>query len=370
MAVLIALFACTHAGPKPAPPQMSIAAEVSFGGGETPENAIWMMYPIGRSVYISQHPNQYEQVPGRIVPAFAEEVEIRGKLVKIYQEMRAKDGKLDLPYFNDLSQVAASPFMREYVWTYLHQDTWGPAPADLKLPAFDDWRKANLPNHRAVTRGGVRFEAKPGTRVPAKEPRKEYSMLMEGRRLAEKEDHQHALRYADQVIEYYESSYKGALQRVYSAENSAQAEVYAALPGPQPVEVIDGLWAAAWFMKGWSLEGLKRFPEARTALETAIALSPSNSQYLSELAYTYQVDHAYDKALPLFVKATQAAEQARDPATNTVNLTRAWRGQAYCLVEQGKWDEAETLYGKAIALDPRDQKSKNELEYIQRNKKR
>jgi Flp pilus assembly protein TadD len=59
------------------------------------------------------------------------------------------------------------------------------------------------------------------------------------------------------------------------------------------------------------------------------------------------------------------AEIASDDATKTINLTRAWRGQGYCLVEQGKLNEAEAMYRKCLALDPKDNKARGELEYIQ-----
>jgi tetratricopeptide (TPR) repeat protein len=168
---------------------------------------------------------------------------------------------------------------------------------------------------------------------------------------------------------YYDDKRKKnpTLQRVYAAQDEAQERAYAALPGPQPVEVIEPTWANALYLKEWALSELKRTPEARQALEAAVALSPLNAQYLSELAYTWQADRDCDKALPLFTKAADAAQQLKSGA---VLLGRAWRGQAYCLVEQGKWDDAEALYGKAIALDPRDEASKKELEYLQRNRKR
>jgi tetratricopeptide (TPR) repeat protein len=47
-------------------------------------------------------------------------------------------------------------------------------------------------------------------------------------------------------------------------------------------------------------------------------------------------------------------------------LDRRWRyrGQAYCLVEQGRLDDAETLYNKCLALDPSDTKAQAEIRYI------
>jgi len=59
-----------------------------------------------------------------------------------------------------------------------------------------------------------------------------------------------------------------------------------------------------------------------------------------------------------------AAEVGEPKSTKTTDLTLAWRGQGYCLVELGRFDEAEKLYKKCLALDPSDKKAKGELEYI------
>ena len=47
------------------------------------------------------------------------------------------------------------------------------------------------------------------------------------------------------------------------------------------------------------------------------------------------------------------------------DLGSAWRGEGYCLVEQGKLDEAEAIYRKALEANPKDQKSQGELRYIE-----
>ena len=88
------------------------------------------------------------------------------------------------------------------------------------------------------------------------------------------------------------------------------------------------------------------------------------SQYLSELGYTYQVQRRCDRASASYADAASAAERASDESTKTFDLTRAWRGQAYCLVEQGRLDDAERLYNKCLALDPSDAKAKAELQYL------
>lgn len=368
-AALVLLVACSHAKPKPPKDSLTVNLELSEHSTHD-EQAIWFSYAMARQVFATLHEGVHPDVPGVVIPTFEEELFARGSALKVYAELRAKDPKVDIAYFNDLTRVAASSFLREYAWTYLHWATWGQPPADLKLAAFDEWRKTNLADHHVRTDAGIRYAVKPGSpQPPAAEPSKEYSMLAAGQQVASKGDHQRAIdNYANPVIQHYESSYQGALQRVYSAQNHAQYILYKGLPGPQPVEVSEGLWGDAYYLKAYSLEELKRWPEAQRTLETALALSPLNSQYLSELAYTWQALHDYDKALPLFAKAAAAAEQVRNEATNTRDLTRAWRGEAYCLVEQKKWDEAEAFYGKALQLDPHDQKSKSELEYIQRTK--
>ncbi|MBS0380435.1 MAG: tetratricopeptide repeat protein [Proteobacteria bacterium] len=49
---------------------------------------------------------------------------------------------------------------------------------------------------------------------------------------------------------------------------------------------------------------------------------------------------------------------ASDDSTNTTDLTPAWQGQGYSLVGLCKWDEAEALYKKCIALDPQGSRAK------------
>ena len=88
--------------------------------------------------------------------------------------------------------------------------------------------------------------------------------------------------------------------------------------------------ADAYLLKAYALTELKQVADAQKALESAIALSPMNSQYISELAYTYQAQKDCDKSIETYVQAASMAELASDDATKTIDLTRAWRGQGYC----------------------------------------
>jgi tetratricopeptide (TPR) repeat protein len=206
------------------------------------------------------------------------------------------------------------------------------------------------------------------TIVAADSPSKEHTLLVKGGDTLHKGAPQKGITdYFDPVIEHYKKIYEGETKRIYSAQNQMQAFIYVALPDEKKVgtAVIDGTWADAYLMKAYALTELGKLREAQKALESAIALSPMNSQYLSELAYTYQALKDCDKSIATYEQAASMAELASDDTTKTTDLTRAWRGQGYCLVEQGKLEEAEAMYQKSLALDPKDDKSKGELNYIQ-----
>jgi hypothetical protein len=349
-----------------APGALGITINWSPGKPEN-ENAVWLAYLTARAAFMEKHKDLYQQTAGKITPIFAEEVEARTTATLVYQEMRQKDKGLNVTYFNDLNRVASSSFMREYVWTYLRQSTWGTAPSDLKLAEFDAWRQTNLPNHQAITKGSISFGARTKPEAVKSGPSKEYTLLIEGRQVLQQGNPQRAIAdYFDPVIDHHEVMYKGSTSRFYSAQNQVQMIIYAALPAgdKQSIEVLDPVWADAYLLKAYALTELKRIPEAQKALESAIALSPMNSQYLSELAYTYQAQKDCDKSIETYVQAASMAELASEDATKTIDLTRAWRGQGYCLVEQGKLDEAEAMYRKCLALDPNDNRAKGELEYV------
>jgi len=120
-------------------------------------NAAWLGYILARAHFVDEHHSLYPQAPGLIIPTFIEELSARTDSVKIYRELLAKDRTLDVPYFDELVRVDDNAFMSEYVWTFLHQPTWMTPPSNLRLGAFDSWRKVNLPDHHALTKGSLRF---------------------------------------------------------------------------------------------------------------------------------------------------------------------------------------------------------------------
>jgi tetratricopeptide (TPR) repeat protein len=335
---------------------------------DQPENALWLAYLMARAAYIKDHRAAYDWKPGVVTASFAEELAARTSAAGIYRGLQSKDAHLNVPYFEDLARVADNSFLGEYVWTYLHQAEWGSPPAGLHLVDFMHWRADHLTGHAVITEGGIRFVADRETSVAsARAPASEVSTLVQGRTVLEHGDPQMAIAgYFDPVIEHFDRSYRDSGKRIYAARNSVQMILYAALPNDdkKPVEVLDSTWSDAYLMKAYALTELRRVADAQGTLEKAISLSPMTSQYLSELAYTYQAQGRCDLSIASYANAESAAEMGSDESTRTTDLTRAWRGQAYCLVEQGRLDDAEKLYQKCLALDPSDAKAKAELQYI------
>jgi tetratricopeptide (TPR) repeat protein len=169
-----------------------------------------------------------------------------------------------------------------------------------------------------------------------------------------------------QVIAHYENGPgKDHAKRYYCASSQVEMFLYLGLAAKdhQNAVVLPQAWADAYFYESSALTDLGRIEESRAALVKSLALSPMNSLYLSELGYTYEVQHDNEKALDYFQQAEGAAEFS--PADlKSSELAHALRGEGYVLTELHRLDEAEAMYQKALKLDPNDQKSKNELQYI------
>lgn len=197
--------------------------------------------------------------------------------------------------------------------------------------------------------------------------------LAEGRKLLQAGEPQRAITECLQpLIDSFEKAHQDSAKRFYSAQNQVQVFVYAAIPVDkgQPVEVLTGEWADAYLMKAYALTELKRTSEAQQALKSAVRLSPLNSQYQSELAYTYQVQRDCDKSIETYRQAASVVELGSSEETRQEDLARAWRGEGYCLVEQGKLDDAEALYRKCLAVNPNDGKAQRELLYVESLRKK
>jgi hypothetical protein len=166
--VVLALAGCAAENP-PAPPRAAApktfgpdgkAASVAINWNPSAvsqkEGALWLGYLLARVQYRTQN-NTQAQYYGAQPAGFEEEVAARDTASQIYVGLKEKDRDLNVAYFNDLERVRAAGFMREYVWIYLHRESWSD-PGGLRLDEFDQWRRANLAGHRAVTYGSISLE--------------------------------------------------------------------------------------------------------------------------------------------------------------------------------------------------------------------
>jgi tetratricopeptide (TPR) repeat protein len=130
-------------------------------------------------------------------------------------------------------------------------------------------------------------------------------------------------------------------------------------------KVVSSNWSYAYYYKAYSLIELGRLSEAKELLGRAIALSPRNSQYLSELGNIYQREKDWPMALQIFQSSQTAAKEFTPAEAKNAELSRAWHGLGYVYVEQNKLDDAAKMYRQSLELDSNDKRAQNELQYIQ-----
>jgi hypothetical protein len=120
-------------------------------------NAAWLGYLMERQIYIREHSDQYKLSPGIAIPTFDEEVEARRTMAQIWKELREKDKSRTDKYLDELVPVHEADFMREYVWTYLRQQSWTRQPKDIRLKEFSQWQQRHLKDHKPETHGNIRI---------------------------------------------------------------------------------------------------------------------------------------------------------------------------------------------------------------------
>lgn len=177
----------------------------------------------------------------------------------------------------------------------------------------------------------------------------------------------------NEVIDKYEALYKDRPGMVFCARGAGDALIYTTLGSKTvngkadvPVEVIGSAWALAYWARGYAYSEMARYVDARGELEKALALSPMDSQYKNELAFTYQRSGDWNRMLVLYREAEGVAEiSGTTPEASAELKCVALRGQGYALVELHRLDEATRAYQGCLKLVPGEPKSLGELGYIQ-----
>jgi tetratricopeptide (TPR) repeat protein len=169
-----------------------------------------------------------------------------------------------------------------------------------------------------------------------------------------------------QVIHTYETAYAHSKKQVYCAQTMTEALLYSGIASTNhkdSVVLSKPTWAMAYFLRGYAYGSMGDPVHAEASLKQALALSPFNSQFLSELGNVYENEKNWSSALDTFQSADGAAEFA--PPEQKISLRcHALRGQGYVLVELHKLDEAAQKYNACLSIKPGDQRSIDELGYV------
>lgn len=156
----------------------------------------------------------------------------------------------------------------------------------------------------------------------------------------------------------------------------ASIEVFSAVTNGMTVEsdVTPSVYPDTLYMIAFCLIELGDMTSAERYLARALAVIPDDVMYLSELGHIYQTRHDFQKALENYERAVASVERLRaQPSAGSLRILgsdlvhwhgRALRGVGFSLIELNRLDEAEAAYRRALAVNPGDEQSQNELRFI------
>jgi tetratricopeptide (TPR) repeat protein len=128
--------------------------------------------------------------------------------------------------------------------------------------------------------------------------------------------------------------------------------------------IVETPCADALYIRGFAGLDAGQLEQAEEYIKRAIAMSPANSLYLSELGHIYHFKREWQQALDVFRDSEKFAAAYSPPKLRKEELARAKRGVGYSLIELGKLDEAEAKYKECLEIDRNDKNALQELEYI------
>ncbi len=202
---------------------------------------------------------------------------------------------------------------------------------------------------------------------------KYWKLLAQGKNALHKKKPKLAVKnYFNPIIKYCSAKYKDSKNAVYSARSLDETMFYLLKDVAEHVDgtkeagaiVIGPLCAEVNYLQGYALLEIGLPVDGKEYIEKAHKLSPINALYLCELGHIYQTEKKWQKALELFTKAEEYAEDFSPDKSKKLELMRAKRGVGFSLIELGKLAEAEKKFQQCLEIDENDKASLNELKYI------
>ena len=173
--------------------------------------------------------------------------------------------------------------------------------------------------------------------------------------------------HLDPLIARLDARYRDAKGQLFCANTMTEVLLYLtqASVARREATVTDGNLCNAYFLRGFAEIDLRKGKAALADYERALALSPNNPHYLSEMGELHSNMRDWNGALGYFRRARDAAEAYSMGGKAKAEAGRALRGIGFVDVELGKLDEAEQMYRKCLEIDPGDEKARGELGYVQ-----
>jgi tetratricopeptide (TPR) repeat protein len=203
--------------------------------------------------------------------------------------------------------------------------------------------------------------------VPDEDDKSLAKVLDEGLKLVQTKRQSEAIfMYFDRVASVYASRFTDRAIDYYCARTQPEQLLYlvTAANAKRTAQVVPLNWSVAYYFKAYALAELGRLGEARQQISRALALSPQNARFLGELGHIEDLEKQWQPALETFKRAEAAARAYSPDSVRNQELSRAWRGMAFSLIELKQYDEAEVLYRKCLELDPNDTNAQHELRYL------
>src|ERR1039458_4709295 len=353
--------------------------EVLIVGGVKPEEGvIWMFYPMGRSMFITKHPELYENQSGIVVPTFEEEVLGRFMLADGVENVLKQGKPAPSTYLADVLRTHQAGYLREYVWWYLGQPTWPKDQQPANLLPFMVWANGNLRNHVVQTYGGVKIvrdQSEGGNRIEGEQR----TIDVQSGGGSELNSQATAIQSAIQSWNHSEAArlladFSVAVRALrtdsdatYACFRSQRQLNYfvAGHPEVKKLKVLD--WCVGWgsFLKAILASRSQQFADALQDVEAVIELAPLFAHAQAEKGFILIKLRRAKEALESYTRAWDLV--ARHPE-NVDRAGPALRGMAVALVELGELDRAEKLLLDSLTIDPGSGVAKTELAYIEQRR--